>query len=326
MVIMPATVLRSAFDPVPILLQHDDEVFRQDILICLIGCGGNGGWLAPHLTRRVWQLNRAWQRLAAEHHRQYSKTIKLLFVDPDVVEVKNVEARQNFILCDVSHPKARVLATRYALAYDGLRIEAKVEPFDPKWVQPYGTTILIDCLDNARGRQSIDEALSRNIGATWPHVWWLSAGNGKSSGQILVGNTSRLERLAGALQGAVCGRVPSPALLEPGLLVPRPDEEEMVDKNLSCEDLALADLQSPTINPHMAVWLDYYLHGLLFGGLTLCATYVSLDVGTVGSIETSANAWGQKFLTPPSFFLDPPAAADPRALDDEGEAAEEGGK
>ena len=69
----------------------------------------------------------------------------------------------------------------------------------------------------------------------------------------------------------------------------------------------LADEQSPTINPHMAVWLDYYLHGLLNGGLALCGTYLSLDVGSARSVETSAQAWGRQFDVDPAFFLDPPA-------------------
>jgi ThiF family len=318
MVIAASKPVHSRFTPVPILLQAEQDRFQHDILVYLIGCGGNGGWLAPHLARRAWQLNRMWQRLNGEQPAgRYNRSIKLVFVDPDIVELKNVEARQNFILCDVGFPKARVLATRYTLAHHGLQIEARMEPFNPAWVSQFQTSVLIDCVDNARARQSINAALSRNVGATWPSVWWLSAGNGRSSGQILLGNTSTVARLAGALEGVVCGRVPSPALLEPGLLIPQPDEEDGSDQNLSCEELALADLQSPTINPHMAVWLDYYLHSLLFGGLTLCATYVSLDVGGVSSLETSAQAWAERFHKDPAFFLEIATEPDPTSQEEE---------
>jgi ThiF family len=327
----PAT-RRSALAAVPILLHPEvpAESGHTYSVYC-IGCGGTGGWLAPHLVRRVWQLTRKWRQLQAEHpDGRFNRTIKLIFVDPDVVERKNVEARQNFLLCDIGYAKARVLATRYTLAYEGLQIEARVEPFTPTWLQQhsYGTTILIDCTDNAQARIAINDALARNVGARWPSVWWLSAGNGRSSGQVLLGNTTSVERLAGALRGSVCGRLPSPALMEPGLLIPKADEDVASGANRSCEDLVLADEQSPTINPHMAVWLDYYLHGLLNGGLALCGTYLSLEVGSARSVETSAQTWGRQFAVDPAVFLDPPAEPEETgeaeiAGEEEGEAEEE---
>lgn len=329
MVIEATTRLRSALTPVPISLQPEEPPVHANgfyYKAYCIGCGGNGGWAAPHLVRRVWQLTRKWQQLRDEHPgEQQNRSIKLIFVDPDVVERKNVEARQNFLLCDIGYPKARVLATRYALAFEGLQIEARVERFDPGWVQQdYGTSILLDCTDNAAARLAINEALSANVGARWPRVWWLSAGNGRSSGQVLLGNTATVERLAGALSGSVCGRLPSPALVEPGLLIPQPDEDEVGSANLSCEDLVLADAQSPTINPHMAVWLDYYLHGLLNGGLTLHGTYLSLEVGAASSLETSARAWGEKFEKDPAFFLDQYAeAAEPGEEEEEEDPGED---
>ncbi len=305
---------RSAWTPVPIMLHPEVQAGSgHTYSVYCIGCGGTGGWLGPHLVRRAWQLTRKWRQLQAEHpDGHFNRTIKLIFVDPDVVECKNVEARQNFLLCDIGYPKSRVLAIRYALAYEGLQIEARVERFNPAWLQhPYeGTSILIDCTDNAQARIAINDTLSRNVGAKWPSVWWLSAGNGRSSGQILLGNTTSVERLAGALRGSVCGRLPSPALIEPGLLIPRADEDIASDANLSCEDLVLADEQSPTINPHMAVWLDYYLHGLFNGGFTLCGTHISLEVGSTQSMDTSAQSWAEKFDVDPAFFLDPPSEPD----------------
>jgi PRTRC genetic system ThiF family protein len=325
--------LHSAYEAVPVLLQSEMDGYASDIWLVLCGCGGNGSWLAPHLARRTWQLNRTWQQLAAQHldnPARFRRTIHLVFVDPDVVEMKNIEARQNFSPADVGFPKAQVLAARYALAY-GLTIRAIVAPFDiaeVKPTSPYGSTggtmLIVGCVDNARARQSINAALARNVGARWPTVWWLDAGNSRAAGQIILGNTASVERLAGALQGAVCSRLPSPALVEPGLLVPKEDEDESAGvANLSCEELALADQQSPVINPHMAVWLDTYIHGLLYGGLKLCATYVSLDVGTVRSVETSAQDWARLLGKEPSFFLEPPTEAAPE--DDSSEEGRTGG-
>jgi PRTRC genetic system ThiF family protein len=330
--------LHSPYEPVPVLLQAERDGVRNDIWLVLVGCGGNGSWLAPHLARRTWQLNRTWQQLAAQHldnPGRFRREIRLVFVDPDVVEMKNIEARQNFSPADVGLPKAQVLAARYALAY-GLPIRPIVAPFDIAKIQgsQYGggveTFLIVGCVDNAKARQSINAALARNVGARWPAVWWLDAGNSRAAGQVILGNTASIERLAGALQGAVCSRLPSPALVEPGLLVPKEDEDESAGvANLSCEELALADQQSPVINPHMAVWLDTYIHGLLYGGLKLCATYVSLDVGTVRSVETSAQDWGRLLGKDPSFFLEPPPEAQPQDAEeasqaDEGELEAEG--
>jgi PRTRC genetic system ThiF family protein len=324
--------LHSPYEPVPVLLQAERDGGRLDIRLVLVGCGGNGSWLAPHLARRAWQLNRTWQQLAAQHldnPGRFRREIQLVFVDPDVVEMKNIEARQNFSPADVGLPKAQVLAARYALAY-GLPIRPIVAPFDVAALQgsQYGgaveTLLLVGCVDNAKARQSINAALARNVGARWPTVWWLDAGNSRAAGQVILGNTASVERLAGALQGAVCSRLPSPALVEPGLLVPKEDEDESTGvANLSCEELALADQQSPVINPHMAVWLDTYIHGLLYGGLKLCATYVSLDVGTVRSVETSAQDWGRLLGKDPAFFLELPPEPGPQD-GEEGLQAEEG--
>jgi molybdopterin/thiamine biosynthesis adenylyltransferase len=305
----PTPKIRSAFERVPIqLLPPTSERGRlQDITVYLIGCGGTGGWLAPHLARRVWRLQEKWHLLAAEHPEdswRYNRSFKLIFVDPDVVEMKNILARQNFVPCDEGLDKAKVLALRYKLPWP-IQIEARVKRFDPEWITSGKTTILVDCTDNADARVSINAALERNIGCEWPEVHWLSAGNGKSSGQVIFGNTTTLDRLAGALSGATCGRVPSPGLQEPGLLVPQLEELE-APVNLSCEDMVLGDEQSPTVNPHMAVWLDFYLHELLFGAPTLIRTDINVKGGSVSSIPTSASAWAKKFKVETDFFLKQP--------------------
>lgn len=306
----PTQNVRSALKRVPIrLLPPDANRSRQrDITVYLIGCGGTGGWLAPHLARRAWLLQEKWKQLDAQHQgddRYATRSFRLIFVDPDHVEMKNVLARQNFAPCDVDLAKAKVLALRYSLPW-GIHIEGRVQRFDPAWISYGGTTILVDCTDNADARRSIHAALERNVGCAWPEVHWVSAGNGTSSGQVMLGNTTTLERLAGALCGPLCGRVPSPGLQEPGLLVSQPEEAQRTGEDLSCEEMVLADEQSPTINLHMAVWLDTYLHGLLFGAPTLIRTDVNVEGGAASSLPTSASAWAKKFKVPAEFFLQQP--------------------
>lgn len=315
---------RSVWTPVPIAFYPEESsAVGRAYYVYLIGGGGNGGWLAPLVVRLIWRLEEKWRALQAAHpDGSFHRTIKLIFVDPDIVERKNVESRQNFISCDVGYSKAELLALRYSLAFPNVQIEVRKQLFDPSWVRDhhFGMVILIDCTDNAQARIAINQALSLNVGAPWPRVWWLFAGNGYSSGQVHVGNTASVERLAGALAGRVCSRLPSPALIEPGILIPKPDEVAVGGLGLSCDDLVLADAQSPTINPHMAAWLHTYLDGLFFGGLTFCGTYLSLETGSASSIETSAQAWGERLKVDPVKFLELPVGEDETRETADGEA------
>ena len=56
----------------------------DNISLVLVGCGGTGSWLAPHVARVARLLLEKWQ-----------KDVQVVFVDPDVVEEKNIY-RQNF--------------------------------------------------------------------------------------------------------------------------------------------------------------------------------------------------------------------------------------
>jgi hypothetical protein len=69
----------------------------------VIGTGGTGGFLIPHLARYIASL-------------PYSKYCLIVLVDGDTVEDKNI-IRQNFIRQDVGKNKAEVLAKRYSAAF-----------------------------------------------------------------------------------------------------------------------------------------------------------------------------------------------------------------
>ena len=51
----------------------------KEVSIHLIGCGGNGSWLAPHVARIAKLLEEV-------HH----LNVRLVFWDPDIVEQKNI--------------------------------------------------------------------------------------------------------------------------------------------------------------------------------------------------------------------------------------------
>ena len=70
------------------------------IHIVMIGCGGTGGHIAPHLYRLLYSVFRP---------------STVILCDGDLVEKKNL-VRQNFVSCDLGRNKAEVLAERYSAA------------------------------------------------------------------------------------------------------------------------------------------------------------------------------------------------------------------
>ncbi|HET6344617.1 MAG TPA: ThiF family adenylyltransferase, partial [Myxococcota bacterium] len=206
--------------------------------LALIGAGGTGSWLLPHLVRLAHLVQAS------------GKTVTLGISDPDTVAPANV-ARQNFLLGDVGHAKARVLAARYGLAY-GLEIAAWVEPFGYRHLHDtYRSdtlTVLLGAVDNAVARTSIAEYVTRAEGhQELPRCWWVDSGNSYQSGQICLGNTAALPALRGAFATpGYCNRLPLPSLLHPDLLVPRP--EEATTARLSCAELTAANAQSLLVN------------------------------------------------------------------------------
>jgi len=117
----------------------------------LVGCGGNGSWLAPDLVRLVRFLRETSQI-----------KIVLTFIDPDVVELKNV-FRQNFAEAEVGGRKAELLALRYSAVW-GQEIQVRAASFAKEMVQlEYGDLgVIIGCVDNAAARQTIADTLDQS--------------------------------------------------------------------------------------------------------------------------------------------------------------------
>ena len=240
----------------------------------LIGCGGTGSWLAPAVARVARQM------------KERGQTAHVCFVDPDSVSEINVH-RQNFADAEVSGYKALTLAARFSQAW-GVEITAlqarfTVELFNARcrWYNP-GLTVLIGCVDNAAGRQVMAEIVRRQEdylrGDAAPRIWWLDAGNGHTSGQILLGNTFDGDRLRKAfVLPDRCNALPAPSLQYLDLLVPRPEERRAAAQRMSCEQMALANAQSLTVNQMVAAIAADYLVGLtLTQQLKSFATYFDL--------------------------------------------------
>jgi PRTRC genetic system ThiF family protein len=252
--------------------------YEREATVALVGCGGTGSFLAEAVCRLL--LGRAAQ---------------LYVVDPDRVEAHNV-ARQAFDRGDVGRFKAQVLAERLAGRF-GREVGYAVQPYDADLhAQVFGDTrsrlsLLIGCVDNAGARRAIAATLDHDRwsyagpGSTQP-VWWLDTGNGRNSGQVLLGNATRPEALRGAFVPgtALCRGLPAPSLQRPDLLDVPPESRPRLD----CAEAIAAGDQGPTINHVVAAIAASYVEKLLERACGWMASYFDLDDGTLRCVPAEA--------------------------------------
>jgi PRTRC genetic system ThiF family protein len=235
----------------------------HELTLMLVGVGGTGSALAPALAR------------LATHLRGRGVGVKMLFVDPDVVERRNVW-RQNFAEHEVGCFKADALAFRLTAAF-GLDITAIPVPFSAERFDEWtagcdrraGANLLISAVDNHLARREIARVVAAQNGR-----WYgLDLGNEQHSGQVLLGNLTdpaaiKFDRLG------LCTGLPSPYLQEPALLEPPP----ATASPLSCADLMQREEQSLVVNLQVAALAAHYAHQFLVRReLTQMATTFSLE-------------------------------------------------
>jgi PRTRC genetic system ThiF family protein len=243
----------------------------SEVSLFLVGCGGTGSWLAPVISRLVKILKEKGLKASA------------VFIDPDIVEHSNL-TRQHFCLAEVGLPKAQTLAVRYSNAW-GADVSAINAPFDSKAIDNrYDKLIVvIGCVDNAAARKEMARVLENNYQGQAPSIFYLDCGNSKDSGQVIIGTADTIAKMRGAfISPKLCGSLPSPVLQHPELLSPQP--EELLDHNLSCEELMIRNTQSLMINQRVAAEAGDFLSRLLITqNLKRYATYFDLPTGTCKS-------------------------------------------
>jgi PRTRC genetic system ThiF family protein len=210
--------------------------------VVLVGCGGSGSQAARSLGRIVYDLRRR------GHH-----TPMLKFVDPDIVEPKNV-GRQMYLDADCGQFKAEALASRFNLAL-GLNIVAYAEAFDPdKHCGRYGT-LLVGCVDNHLARTALCEP---------KHAILLDAGNSQSGGQVSLGTTSDPQDIRHCIQRKRFQHLPNIALVFPQLLLPEePTPIQPATPAPSCAEQVETGEQDLLVNDAMGTILAHYLYRLL---------------------------------------------------------------
>jgi len=234
---------------------------NKPVKIILLGAGGTGGHVAPHLYRMLYSLER------------YTK---VLICDGDIVEEKNL-VRQNFISIDLGKNKAQVLAERYASAFglavsyipefieDENRLAELIKP-DTYQVGPYsyqkaeGLTVLIGCVDNNRSRQ-----LCHQVFKSAKNLIYIDSGNGEHSGQVVCGI-----RRSGRTYYKPIGEV-YPDVLE---------ETDKFPTQLSCAEAAVSAPQSIVANLMAGTAIVSYLYNILVLG-NIETRFVTFSTKTV---------------------------------------------
>ena len=220
---------------------------NKPVKIIMLGAGGTGGHVAPHLYRLLHTL---------------ACYTEVIICDGDIVEEKNL-VRQNFIAADLSKNKAQVLAERYATAFglevsyipefieneDRLARLVKPDTF-PNGPYTYQTTeglsILIGCVDNNRSRQ-----LCHNVFKFADNLIYIDSGNGEYTGQVVCGI-----RRSGRTYYKPIGDVYPDVLLE----------TDKFPTELSCAEAAVSAPQSIVANIMAGTAIVSYLYNILVLG------------------------------------------------------------
>jgi PRTRC genetic system ThiF family protein len=260
---------------------NEDALYARSILlpvvksitIHLIGCGGIGSWLAPHLARITKLLQEV-------HH----INLRLAFWDYDAVEEKNI-FRQNFCEAEIGINKAETLARRHGTAW-GLEIIALPVPFSADVMyrnnmgDRYGDSsmpVFITCVDKNAPRQEVAKVCSQYFG------WWLDCGNLKTAGQVSIGRGLPPRELSPLRFPSMTTWTPLPSAQFPGILQEEAEtkKEEADYSEMSCADIALVDEQGLSINHVIASTASAMLMKLLVTkDLQHHCAYVSVDSGT----------------------------------------------
>jgi PRTRC genetic system ThiF family protein len=248
----------------------------------LIGAGGTGSYAAMNIARLAFEL------------KTLGKSVEITIIDPDVVERSNIP-RSNFCSAEIGRFKAQTLTERISLAW-GMEIGYANEEFSyEKHIKENSSnyrelSILIGCVDNHLARHEIGRCLAetnRFENDLAPTMWWLDGGNGKSSGQVLFGSETVVDKISDYFSSpAICRKLPNPAVLHPELLENQePLRKRLTEDRLSCAERIRLGEQSLNINQRVAIELAEILtQFLLTNSLRRFATYFDLESGTSRSL------------------------------------------
>ncbi|HEX8177825.1 MAG TPA: ThiF family adenylyltransferase [Pyrinomonadaceae bacterium] len=262
--------------------------------IILAGCGGIGAHLADHIGRIIWVLS------------GLGVGVNLSLVDPDVVEEKNI-GRQRFCPAEIGIPKAVALARRLSQAY-GVNTMAYQAEYSENLILPTAQLVLlVGCVDNYKARRALSDTLAQNPEEPTPHalprIWWVDCGNLKDTGRVLVGSAHQAEQVRGAFREKKrCISLPSPSLQYPSLLMPQ--REDVETREMSCAELAAANMQSLNINAAIAVQAaDILTRLLITHDLKRYQCAVNVASGSVKSFYITPEEIAREIEKPANYVI-----------------------
>lgn len=260
--------------------------------IILAGCGGIGAYMAMHIGRimRVMYGDQ--------------KGVNLTLVDPDIVKEETL-GRQYFCDAEIGQPKAIALARRLGQAWGINTMAYEGEYRENLLLGGAQLAVLVGCVDNAAARRSLSDTLMLNPESPGrhapPHIWWLDCGNLKDTGRVMIGSAYSADQMRGTFfEKKQCIALPSPTLQYPSLLIPQP--EEIAGTEMSCAEMAAANLQSLNINAAIAVQASDFLTRLLItNDLKRYQCAVNVAAGSVKSFYNTPEDVAREIERPVSF-------------------------
>lgn len=214
---------------------------NRPVTIVIIGAGGTGGYVIPHLYRIAFTSGRP---------------CRIIIADGDIVERKNL-IRQNFAECDIGENKAEVMAERYSEVF-GIEteyipdfIESEEQLCDlldvrGRWNEPKPIGILIGAVDNNRSR-----VMCHNVFQKLDDIIYIDAGNGEYTGQVVCG-----VKQSGQVMSKPVARV------YPEILT----DVEKFPSELSCAERSVSAPQSIAANLFASTAVAAMLYYLLIEG------------------------------------------------------------
>ncbi len=214
---------------------------NRPVTIVIIGAGGTGGYVIPHLYRIAFTSGRP---------------CRVIIADGDIVERKNL-IRQNFAECDIGENKAEVMAERYSEVF-GIEteyipdfIESEEQLCDlldvrGRWNEPKPIGILIGAVDNNRSR-----VMCHNVFQKLDDIIYIDAGNGEYTGQVVCG-----VKQSGQVMSKPAARV------YPEILT----DVEKFPSELSCAERSVSAPQSIAANLFASTAVAAMLYYLLIEG------------------------------------------------------------
>lgn len=214
---------------------------NRPVQIVIIGAGGTGGYVIPHLYRIA---------LAS------ARPCRVVIADGDIVEEKNL-IRQNFAECDIGENKAAVMAERYSDVF-GIETEYIPDYIEDEeqlynllkvsggYGQPKPISILIGAVDNNRSR-----IMCNNVFNKLEDIIYIDSGNGEFTGQVVCG-----VKMGGKVLSKPIAKV------YPDILT----DVEKFPSELSCAERSVSAPQSIAANVFASTAVASMLYYLLIEG------------------------------------------------------------